>query len=105
MRAQRIAVSDPTIPSITSVLSPLHPPSSSSSSPQDFIAHEFVHFSHADNLRSIPSAIDGLKPSQRKVLVGQAGRQAGRQAGSGAGCGVVCRHGDTALLLLLLLSL
>lgn len=34
----------------------------------DFINKELVHFSHADNIRSIPSAIDGLKPSQRKVL-------------------------------------
>ncbi|KAL7574957.1 hypothetical protein ACA910_010777 [Epithemia clementina (nom. ined.)] len=35
---------------------------------QDFINKELVHFSHGDNIRSIPSAIDGLKPSQRKVL-------------------------------------
>ena len=25
-------------------------------------------YSHSDNLRSIPSVIDGLKPSQRKIL-------------------------------------
>ena len=36
----------------------------------DFVANEFIHFSHADNQRSIPSAIDGLKPSQRKILYG-----------------------------------
>jgi len=35
---------------------------------QDFVNDELVHFSHGDNIRSIPSAIDGLKPSQRKVL-------------------------------------
>lgn len=35
---------------------------------QDFVNKEMIHFSHADNIRSIPSAIDGLKPSQRKVL-------------------------------------
>ena len=35
---------------------------------EDFINKEFIHFSHADNIRSIPSVIDGLKPSQRKVL-------------------------------------
>ena len=29
-----------------------------------------VNFSHADNARSIPSAVDGLKPSQRKLLFG-----------------------------------
>ncbi|GKY92387.1 hypothetical protein MPSEU_000209600 [Mayamaea pseudoterrestris] len=35
---------------------------------EDFINKEMIHFSHADNLRSLPSVIDGLKPSQRKVL-------------------------------------
>jgi DNA topoisomerase II len=35
---------------------------------EDFINKEMIHFSHYDNIRSIPSAIDGLKPSQRKVL-------------------------------------
>ena len=33
-----------------------------------FVDNELVLFSHADNVRSIPSIIDGLKPSQRKVL-------------------------------------
>ena len=33
-----------------------------------FIDKELIHFSHADNIRSIPHIIDGLKPSQRKVL-------------------------------------
>eukprot|EP00945_MAST-04E_sp_MAST-4E-sp1_P003218 g3218.t1 len=33
-----------------------------------FVDEELVLFSHADNARSIGSAIDGLKPSQRKVL-------------------------------------
>jgi DNA topoisomerase-2 len=35
---------------------------------EDFINKEMIHFSNADNIRSLPSAIDGLKPSQRKVL-------------------------------------
>jgi DNA topoisomerase-2 len=35
---------------------------------EDFVNKEMIHFSHADNMRSIPSSIDGLKPSQRKVL-------------------------------------
>lgn len=35
---------------------------------QDFIHKELIHFSNADNLRSIPSVIDGLKPGQRKIL-------------------------------------
>ena len=34
----------------------------------DFINKELVQFSMADNIRSIPSAVDGMKPSQRKVL-------------------------------------
>lgn len=35
---------------------------------EDFVNKEMIHFSHADNIRSVPSMIDGLKPSQRKVL-------------------------------------
>jgi DNA gyrase/topoisomerase IV subunit B len=35
-----------------------------------FIDEELVLFSIADNVRSLPSLIDGLKPSQRKVLYG-----------------------------------
>jgi DNA topoisomerase-2 len=34
----------------------------------DFVNKELIQFSMADNIRSIPSAVDGLKPSQRKVL-------------------------------------
>lgn len=33
-----------------------------------FVNKELVHFSNYDNVRSIPSMVDGLKPSQRKVL-------------------------------------
>ena len=44
---------DPTLPSI-----PYH----------EFIDKELVHFAHADNIRSLPSIVDGLKMSQRKVL-------------------------------------
>jgi DNA topoisomerase II len=36
----------------------------------DFIDNELILFSHADNVRSIPSVVDGLKPGQRKVLYG-----------------------------------
>lgn len=35
---------------------------------QDFINKELIHFSIADNLRSIPSVMDGLKPGQRKII-------------------------------------
>jgi DNA topoisomerase-2 len=34
----------------------------------DFVNKELILFSMADNLRSIPSVIDGLKPGQRKVI-------------------------------------
>jgi DNA topoisomerase-2 len=34
----------------------------------DFIHNELIHFSSADNVRSIPHIMDGLKPSQRKIL-------------------------------------
>jgi len=32
-----------------------------------FFDAEFIHFSVHDNARSIPSVLDGLKPTQRKV--------------------------------------
>jgi DNA topoisomerase-2 len=34
----------------------------------DFINKELILFSMADNARSIPSSVDGLKPGQRKIL-------------------------------------
>ena len=34
----------------------------------EFVNKELVLFSNADNIRSIPSMVDGLKPGQRKVL-------------------------------------
>ncbi|KAK8864520.1 hypothetical protein IAR55_001770 [Kwoniella newhampshirensis] len=36
----------------------------------DFVNKELILFSMADNIRSIPSMADGLKPGQRKVLFG-----------------------------------
>jgi len=33
-----------------------------------FVDEELIHFSNADNIRSLPNIIDGLKPSIRKVL-------------------------------------
>ena len=36
----------------------------------DFINKELILFSMADNVRSIPSVVDGFKPGQRKVLFG-----------------------------------
>lgn len=37
---------------------------------QNFINEELILFSMADNVRSIPSVLDGFKPGQRKVLFG-----------------------------------
>ncbi|KAK0553943.1 DNA topoisomerase 2 [Tilletia horrida] len=34
----------------------------------DFINKELILFSMADNMRSIPSVVDGLKPGQRKIM-------------------------------------
>ena len=34
----------------------------------DFVDNELIHFSNANNIRALPNVIDGLKPSQRKVL-------------------------------------
>lgn len=34
----------------------------------EFVDLELKHFSNYDNIRSIPSLLDGLKPSQRKIL-------------------------------------
>jgi len=45
-------------------------PSARVVSHSDFANREMVLFSLADNLRSIPHIMDGLKPSQRKVLHG-----------------------------------
>lgn len=36
----------------------------------DFVHSDLIHFSNDDLSRSIPSLVDGLKPSQRKVLFG-----------------------------------
>lgn len=34
----------------------------------NFVNSELIHFSNADNIRSLPHLMDGLKPSQRKIL-------------------------------------
>jgi DNA topoisomerase-2 len=48
----------------------------------DFIDRELIEFSRADLIRSIPSAVDGLKPSQRKVLYACFKRAGGSRAGA-----------------------
>lgn len=42
--------------------------STSNISYTDFVNKELILFSMADNVRSIPSVVDGLKPGQRKVM-------------------------------------
>ena len=37
---------------------------------EDFINKDLIHFSKYDCERSVPSMVDGLKPSQRKVIYG-----------------------------------
>lgn len=44
------------------------PDSQNQISYDDFINKDLIHFSNYDNVRSIPHLMDGLKPSQRKVL-------------------------------------
>lgn len=39
-------------------------------STSDFINKELIHFSYYDNERSLPNIVDGLKPSQRKIMYG-----------------------------------
>lgn len=34
----------------------------------DFVSKDLIHFSQSDIIRSIPSMIDGFKPSQRKII-------------------------------------
>ncbi len=38
----------------------------------EFIHRDLIHFSNDDTFRSIPSVIDGFKPSQRKIFYGAA---------------------------------
>jgi DNA topoisomerase-2 len=35
---------------------------------RDFINHELILFSQADNIRSLPSIVDGFKPGHRKIM-------------------------------------
>ena len=46
------------------------PPAQRQVSIPQFVDTELIQFSFADNARSIPSVVDGLKPAQRKVLFG-----------------------------------
>ena len=68
----------------------------------DFINKELILFSMADNIRSIPSVVDGLKPGQRKVLYTCFKRNLKKDmkvvelAGSVSGL-TAYQHGDTSM--------
>ena len=70
----------------------------------EFIHTDLMHFSHADNVRSIPSVIDGLKPAQRKVLYGCLRKKLGKgeemkvvQLAGYIAEQTAYHHGDTSL--------
>lgn len=59
---------------------------------EDFINKEFVHFSIADTIRSIPSVVDGLKPGQRKILFSCFKRKLNDEIKVAQLCGYVAEH-------------
>ncbi|CAG9840365.1 unnamed protein product [Diabrotica balteata] len=68
----------------------------------DFINMELVLFSNGDNIRSIPSVVDGLKPGQRKILYVAFKRNDKREVKVSQMVGSVMEkaayhHGDTSL--------
>ncbi len=70
---------------------------------KDFINKELIHFSNADNLRSIPSLVDSFKPSLRKIFF--AGLKRGKRAADikvaqfagYIGCETEYHHGEMSL--------
>jgi hypothetical protein len=70
---------------------------------KDFINRDLIHFSNADNLRSIPSMVDAFKPSQRKIFF--AGQKRGKRApdikvaqfAGYIGCETEYHHGEMSL--------
>lgn len=58
----------------------------------DFINKELILFSMADNLRSIPSVVDGFKPGQRKVLFACCKRKLKNEIKVAQLCGYVSEH-------------
>ncbi len=67
----------------------------------DFFNKELIHFSNEDNIRSIPSVIDGNKPSQRKILHGLYSVKKGEikvaQLASHVAGGTAYKHGEASL--------
>jgi DNA topoisomerase-2 len=59
---------------------------------KDFINKELILFSIADNVRSIPSAIDSLKTGQRKILFGACKRKLSKEIKVAQLAGYVSEH-------------
>ena len=68
----------------------------------DFLHKEMVHFGTADNRRSLSNAIDGWKPSQRKVLAHALHRKKGEtrvgQFASATAETMAYHHGEASLV-------
>lgn len=69
---------------------------------KDFIHKELKHFSNYDNIRSIPSIMDGLKPSQRKVIYAAFKRNLAQEVKVAQFVGYISEHssyhhGETSL--------
>jgi DNA topoisomerase-2 len=58
----------------------------------EFVNKELILFSMADNVRSIPSVVDGLKPGQRKVIYGCFKRKLTKEAKVAQLVGYVAEH-------------
>ena len=61
-------------------------------STKDFVDEELIHFSNEDNDRSIPSMVDGLKPSQRKVAYGSFKRKLKQEVKVAQLAGYISEH-------------
>jgi DNA topoisomerase II len=59
----------------------------------NFVNQDLKHFSNSDNIRSIPNIIDGLKPSQRKVLYCCIKRKLDKEIRVAQLAGYVSEHG------------
>lgn len=59
----------------------------------DFVDKELILFSIADNVRSIPCAVDGFKPGQRKILFSCFKRKLKREIKVAQLAGYVSEHG------------
>ena len=67
----------------------------------EFVNKELILFSRADLMRSIPSVVDGFKPSQRKVLFPASSASCARHQGGAAQRlrlgALSCHHGEASL--------